>query len=267
MVVFTACPLSLTILARIAAGAGGRRRGQCLRPATYRCAGENKIRILVVEDDEALGKSLERDLIGAGFAVDLATDGVTGEFLGATEHFDLVVLDLGLPKMSGLEVLHRWRAAKLDVPVLMLTARDSWPERIEGFKAGADDYLGKPFHFEELYLRLQALARRRHGHAPRTVLGHGVTLDEESQSVMSDTGERTTLTAIEFRLLSRLMMQPGAVLSKSQLADSVYDSELEHDSNVIEVYINRLRKKIGESRIVTRRGQGYMFTPDPAEPQ
>ncbi len=264
---FTALRASFTMTACSAAGAGGLRCLVAELSAGPSCTGENKIRILVVEDDEALGKSLQRDLIAAGFAVDRATDGVTGEFLGATEHFDLAVLDLGLPKMSGLEVLRRWRAAKLDVPVLVLTARDSWPERIEGFKAGADDYLGKPFHFEELYLRLQALARRRHGHAPRSVLGQGVTLDEENQSVISDTGERTTLTAIEFRLLRRLMMQPGVVLSKTQLAESVYESEIDHDSNVIEVYINRLRKKIGESRIVTRRGQGYVFNIDPSAPE
>ncbi len=166
--------------------------------------------------------------------------------------------------MPGLEVLRRWRTAKLDLPVLVLTARNAWLERIEGFKAGADDYLGKPFHFEELHLRLLALAKRRHGHAPRAVLGQGVTLDEENQSVITDTGERTALTAIEFRLLRRLMMQPGRVMSKSQLADSVYESEIDHDSNVIEVYINRLRKKIGESRILTRRGQGYLFNPESA---
>ena len=226
-----------------------------------------KIRILVIEDDEVLGKSLQRDLTAAGFAVDLAVNGREGEFLGATENFDLAVLDLGLPEMSGLEVLRRWRTAGNELPVLVLTARDAWHERIEGFKAGADDYLGKPFHFEELSLRLLALAKRRHGHAPRALLGHGIMLNEEDQSVVSDAGGRTTLTAIEFRLLRRLMMQPGKVLSKTQLAESIYESKVEHDSNVIEVYINRLRKKIGESRIVTRRGQGYMFNPEPKDGQ
>jgi DNA-binding response OmpR family regulator len=212
-----------------------------------------------------LGKSLQRDLTAAGFAVELAANGKDGEFLGATENFDLAVLDLGLPEMSGLEVLRRWRSAGNELPVLVLTARNAWLERIEGFKAGADDYLGKPFHFEELSLRLLALAKRRHGHAPRTLLGHGITLDEEDQSVVSDAGARTMLTAIEFRLLRRLMMQPGSVLSKTQLAESIYECERDHDSNVIEVYINRLRKKIGESRIVTRRGQGYMFDPAPRD--
>lgn len=219
----------------------------------------SKIRILIVEDDEVLGKSLQRDLTAAGFAVDLATNGREGEFLGATENFDLAVLDLGLPEMSGLEVLRRWRCARIELPVLVLTARDAWHERIEGFKAGADDYLGKPFHFEELSLRLLALAKRRHGQAPGILQGRGITLNEEDKTVVDENGVTHALTAIEFRLLRRLMLQPGKVLSKSQLADSVYESELVHDSNVIEVYINRLRKKIGDSRILTRRGQGYLF--------
>lgn len=210
-----------------------------------------------------LGESLRRDLVAAGFAVDLARDGKTGEFLGATEHFDLAVLDLGLPEMPGLEVLRRWRAAKVDFPVLVLTARDAWHERIDGFKAGADDYLGKPFHIEELVLRLTALAKRRYGQAPRALQSQGLRLDEEDQSVTTADGRREALTAIEFRLLRCLMMQPGKVWSKSQLTDSIYESELEHDSNVIEVYINRLRKKIGESAIATRRGQGYVFGQPP----
>lgn len=214
-----------------------------------------------------LGESLRRDLVAAGFAVDLARDGKTGEFLGATEHFDLAVLDLGLPEMPGLEVLRRWRAAKVDFPVLVLTARDSWHERIDGFKAGADDYLGKPFHIEELVLRLGALAKRRYGQAPRALQSEGLRLNEEDQSVTTADGRREALTAIEFRLLRCLMMQPGKVLSKSQLTDSIYESELEHDSNVIEVYINRLRKKIGESAIATRRGQGYVFGHAPKHPE
>lgn len=213
-----------------------------------------------------LGESLRRDLVAAGFAVDLARDGKTGEFLGATEHFDLAVLDLGLPELPGLEVLRRWRAAAVDFPVLVLTARDAWHERIDGFKAGADDYLGKPFHVEELVLRLTALAKRRYGQAPRTLNTQGLTLNEEEQSVTTAEGRREMLTAIEFRLLRCLMMQPGKLLSKSQLIDSIYESELEHDSNVIEVYINRLRKKIGESLIATRRGQGYVFGPTPKNP-
>lgn len=158
-------------------------------------------------------------------------------------------------------MLRRWRTAQLAFPVLVLTARDAWHERIDGFKAGADDYLGKPFHIEELILRLNALLKRHHGQAPGALSRHGLTLHEEDQSVSLASGQREMLTAIEYRLLRCLMMQPGKVLSKSQLTDSVYESEQAHDSNVIEVYINRLRKKIGESLITTRRGQGYVFGP------
>lgn len=220
----------------------------------------------MVEDDKTLCETLRCDLVLAGFAVDVAHDGESGEFLGATEHFDLVVLDLGLPKMSGLEVLRSWRAADIDFPVLILTARDAWHERIDGFKAGADDYLGKPFHVEELILRLSALAKRSHGQAPGAITAHGLILDEEHQSVTMADGRSEALTSVEFRLLRCFMMQPGKVLSKSQLGDSIYESDLDHDSNVIEVYINRLRKKIGESMIATRRGQGYVFGPTAGNP-
>lgn len=204
---------------------------------------------------------MRRDLVTAGFAVDVAHDGKAGEFLGATEHFDMAVIDLGLPQMSGLDMLRCWRAAGIDFPVLVLTARDAWHERIDGFKAGADDYLGKPFHIEELILRLNALLKRSYGQAPGATAVHGLVLNESEQSVTLPGGRRQALTAVEFRLLRCLMMQPGKVLSKSQLGDSIYESELEHESNVIEVYINRLRKKIGESMIATRRGQGYVFGP------
>jgi len=179
--------------------------------------------------------------------------------MGATASYDLVVLDLGLPGMSGLEVLARWRAAGNDVPVLILTARDAWHERVDGFKAGADDYLGKPFHTEELVLRLRALAKRRHGHAPSVMRSQGLTLDEEHQAVTGADGKQISLTAIEYRLLQSFMLHPGKTLSKTQLAETVYESDMDPDSNVIEVYINRLRKKIGEGLITTRRGQGYVF--------
>jgi len=228
---------------------------------------ESAIRVLVVEDDKSLSERLRHDLTRAGFVVDHASDGKQAEFLGATENFDLVVLDLGLPGMSGLEVLKHWRAINNDVPVLILTARDAWHERIDGFKAGADDYLGKPFHVEELVLRLTALAKRRHGHAPGIVRHQGLTLDEEHQSVSNATGQRTMLTSVEFKLLRFFMLHPGKVLSKSQLGECVYETEVDRDSNVIEVYINRLRKKIGEHLIATRRGQGYVFgaAADPVE--
>lgn len=208
---------------------------------------------------------MRRDLVAAGFAVDVAHDGKAGEFLGATAHFDMAVIDLGLPHMSGLEMLRCWRAAGIDFPVLVLTARDAWHERIDGFKAGADDYLGKPFHIEELILRLSALLKRSHGQAQGATTAHGLILNETTQTVILPNGEPESLTAVEFRLLRCLMMQPGKVLSKNQLGESVYESEVEHDSNVIEVYINRLRKKIGESMILTRRGQGYVFGPGGGE--
>ena len=186
--------------------------------------------------------------------------------MGATNSYDLVVLDLGLPVMSGLEVLRRWRAAGNDLPVLILTARDAWHERIDGFKAGADDYLGKPFHAEELLLRLRALARRRHGHAPGATRSQGLTLDEARQTVVRADGQQVPLTAIEFRLLQSFMLQPGKILSKTQLAESAWQADLDPDSNVIEVYVNRLRKKLGEGLIATRRGQGYVFGNAPDQP-
>jgi len=206
-----------------------------------------------------LCESLRRDLVQAGFVVDVARDGVSGEFLGATEPYDLAVLDLGLPEMPGLEVLRRWREAGNPMPVLILTARDAWHERVDGFKAGADDYLGKPFHVEELIARLGALAKRSHGQAPKALEAHGLRLDEGRQCVIFADGCSETLTAGEFRLLRCFMLHPGQVLSKSHLAEHIYASEHDPDSNVIEVYVNRLRRKIGNALISTRRGQGYVF--------
>lgn len=215
-----------------------------------------------MEDDASLAESLRRDLAEAGFAVDLAQDGATGEFLGATEHYELAVLDLGLPSLSGLEVLRRWRKAGNRLPVLVLTARDAWHERVDGFKAGADDYLGKPFHVEELVARVMSLLKRSHGHAPGVIEGQGLSLDEENQSVRFENSGSENLTGIEFRLLRCFMLHPGKVLTKTQLAESAYGHDVEHDSNVIEVYVNRLRRKLGEGVISTRRGQGYVFGPE-----
>lgn len=215
----------------------------------------------MVEDDASLSESLRNDLTAAGYAVDVAHDGVNGEFMGATEHYDLVVLDLGLPEMSGMEVLRHWRKANNPVPVLILTARDAWHERVDGFKAGADDYLGKPFHIEELIARVTSLLKRSHGQAPGILECCGIRLDEEHQHVQVGDGKPESLTAIEFRLLRCFMLKPGKILTKAYLAGSVYESEVEHDSNVIEVYVNRLRRKLGEDMIATRRGQGYVFAP------
>ncbi len=217
------------------------------------------MRLLLVEDDALLVEDLLPELRRAGYAVDLARDGEEGLFLGQTESYDLVVLDLGLPLLTGLEVLRRWRGAGLEMPVLILTARDSWREKVDGLKAGADDYLTKPFHFEELLARLQALLRRSHGHVSSALRADGFELDEEQQRICHDDGTVTPLTATEFRLLRYFMMNPGKPLSKTRLTEHVYEQDFDRDSNVIEVYVRRLREKIGKARIETRRGQGYVF--------
>ena len=217
------------------------------------------MRILVVEDDEVLSERLKKDLGHAGFAVDLTDNGIDAEHMGDEEPYDAVVLDLGLPKRSGLEVLANWRQRSNRVPVIILTARDAWHEKVEGFKAGADDYLGKPFHVEELLARINALIRRGHGQAAGNLHVAGLTLNEERQSVLTDKGHEVELTGIEFRLLRYFMMHPGQILSKSRLTEHVYDFDSDKDSNVMEVYINRLRHKLGKELITTRRGQGYVF--------
>lgn len=217
------------------------------------------MRILLVEDDELIGATLRADLERAGFAVDWTRDGVEGEYLGQETPCDAVVLDLGLPKRSGLEVLRHWRAAGNRVPVLILTARDGWQEKVDGFKAGADDYLGKPFHVQELVARLIALIRRASGGNVGLLEAAGLRLDEDTQTVRFDDGRELQLTGTEFRLLRYFMLHPGKVLSKSRLTEHVYDNDSDKDSNVIEVYVRRLRQKLGEDLIETRRGQGYVF--------
>lgn len=214
------------------------------------------MRLLVVEDDPALGTQLRDALARAGFAVDLADNGIDGEHLGDQEPYDAVVLDLGLPKRPGLEVLAHWRARGNTVPVVILTARDAWQEKVEGFKAGADDYLAKPFHMEELIARINAVIRRRHHRAGGPLTVHGITLDEERQTATRD-GTAVALTGTEFRLLRYLMLHPGKLVSKTELTEHVYDYESDKDSNVIEVYVKRLRQKLGKDVIVTQRGQGY----------
>ncbi|MGZ4959019.1 MAG: response regulator transcription factor [Methylomonas sp.] len=217
------------------------------------------MRLLLVEDDPHLSLSIKLDLERAGFAVDTAMDGETGEFLGATETYDLAILDLGLPKLSGLQVLAHWRSADNNMPVIVLTARDAWHEKVDGFKAGADDYLGKPFHIEELLARIRALLKRLHGQHQPHIKSFGIILDEERQSVIIDETRQIELTSIEFRLLRYFMLHPGKVLSKSHLAEHIYPYASDPASNVIEVYINRLRQKLGKGLINTRRGQGYIF--------
>lgn len=218
------------------------------------------MRLLLVEDHVPLADELTSSLSRQGYAVDWLADGRDAAYQGASEPYDLIILDLGLPGKPGLEVLQEWRAGGLTTPVLVLTARGSWAERIEGLKAGADDYLTKPFHPEELALRIQALLRRAHGLANQPQLeAAGLQLDESRQSVTAG-GESIDLTAAEFRLLRYFMLHPGQILSKSHLADHLYDGETERDSNVIEVHVNRLRGKLGRDVIETRRGQGYRFT-------
>ena len=199
------------------------------------------MRLLLVEDDAPLRERLRSGLRQAGFAVDVAADGLEAESCGVAEPYDAVVLDLGLPGKSGLDVLRGWRAEGNQVPVLVLTARDTWSERVDGLKAGADDYLGKPFHLEELVARLNA------------------RLDEDRQVAVRADGQVVPLTGTEFRLLRYLMHHPGRVLSKSRLSEHVYELDEDRDSNVIEVYVNRLRQKLGKDLIRTRRGQGYVF--------
>lgn len=220
------------------------------------------MRLLLVEDDTSLAEKLRQSLTRAGYVVDTAADGVEGEFLGREEPYDLIILDLGLPKRPGLEVLRMWRAAEVATPVIILTARDSWQEKVEGFQAGADDYLAKPFHTEELLARLGALLRRASGRADATLTIAGLQLDEERQVVLDSQGGEHTLTGTEFRLLRYFMLHPGKILSKSRLAEHVYEYDDERDSNVIEVYINRLRSKLGKEYIETLRGQGYRFRTD-----
>jgi len=217
------------------------------------------MRLLLVEDDADLLRHLQSDLARAGFAVDVATDGIEAEHLGMEIAYDAVVLDLGLPGRSGLAVLRNWRGASNAVPVLILTARDAWHERVDGFKAGADDYLGKPFHVEELIARLQALIRRSQGRPGPGLKAGELELDEERQVVLLPDGTRIELTGTEFRLLRYFMLNPGRVLSKTRLIEHVYDQDFDLDSNLIEVYVRRLRERIGNERILTRRGQGYIF--------
>ncbi len=217
------------------------------------------MRLLLVEDDPDLAALTRTDLVKAGFAVDVADNGIDAEHLGDYEPYDAVILDLGLPGRPGIEVLKSWRAKSNRVPVIVLTARDQWFERVDGFKAGADDYLGKPFHIEELIARLRALIHREHGRSANALETATVRLDEDLQQVQVANEPPHSLTGTEFRLLRYMMLNAGKILSKPHLSDHVYDQNSERDSNLIEVYVRRLREKIGAHRIVTKRGQGYVF--------
>ncbi|MCK4674567.1 MAG: response regulator transcription factor [Gammaproteobacteria bacterium] len=217
------------------------------------------MRLLLAEDDHELVEILKKDLQTAGYAVDVADNGVDAEYLGNEMIYDVAVLDLGLPQRNGIDVLRNWRTAGNHLPVIVLTARNAWHERVDGFKAGADDYLGKPFHVEELLARITALLHRSSQQPGGELQASGLSLDEEQQVVTTEDGQTHKLTGIEFRLLRYFLLNAGRVLSKSRLSEHVYDFDSEKDSNVIEVYVRRLRQLIGNDRIETRRGQGYVF--------
>jgi two-component system, OmpR family, response regulator len=216
------------------------------------------LRLLLAEDDPELSARLVRYLGRQGFAVDSCADGVDTEFSGRETAYDVIVLDLGLPERPGLEVLANWRKAGVKTPVLILTARDTWQEKVQGLQRGADDYLTKPFREEELLARLLALIRRNTQTVGEALSINDWVLDEATQSV-SRQDQRWELTGIEFRLLRYFMLHPGRILSKSRLTEHVYEQDADKDSNVIEVYVNRLRQKLGNEVITTKRGQGYVF--------
>ncbi|MEG3082876.1 response regulator transcription factor [Sphingomonas sp. PB2P12] len=221
------------------------------------------MRVLVVEDDAAIADGLARALRAENFAVDVATNGEDGGHLGATELYDVAVLDLGLPKRDGLSVLRDWRSAGRDLPVLILTARDGWSEKVEGFKAGADDYVVKPFRVEEVVMRLRALVRRAAGHAASRVTCGPLAFDAQLGTFELD-GLPLKLTAFEWRVLSALMLRREVVIERADLIERVYEGDADVDSNSIEVIIGRLRRKIGAQMIETVRGRGYRLTGDGA---
>nr|WP_314261326.1 response regulator transcription factor [uncultured Devosia sp.] len=219
------------------------------------------MRILVVEDDTNLNRQLKEALTEAGYAVDVAFDGEEGHFLGDTEPYDAVVLDIGLPRMDGLSVLEEWRRAGKTTPVLLLTARDRWSDKVQGIDAGADDYVAKPFHMEEVLARLRALVRRAAGLASNEIVSGPVRLDTKSGKVTVD-GQSVKLTSHELRLLSYLMHHKGKVISRTELTEHLYDQDFDRDSNTIEVFVGRLRKKLPDDCIQTVRGLGYQIAED-----
>lgn len=221
------------------------------------------MRVLVVEDDADLSRQLKDALKDVGYAVDVANDGEEGHHLGDTEPYDAVILDLGLPVIDGVSVLQKWRADGKKFPVLILTARDQWSEKVAGFDAGADDYLTKPFHTEELMARLRALLRRAAGHTTDTIDIGGLSVDNRSARAFVD-GMSIKLTSHEFRLLSYMATHRDRVISRTELVEHIYDQDFDRDSNTIEVFVGRLRRKIGTERIETVRGLGYRLV-DPSE--
>jgi two-component system OmpR family response regulator len=219
------------------------------------------MRILVVEDDTNLNRQLKEALTEAGYVVDVALDGEEGHFLGDTEPYDAVVLDIGLPQMDGLSVLEEWRRAGKKMPVLLLTARDRWSDKVQGIDAGADDYVAKPFHMEEVLARVRALVRRAAGQASNEIVAGSVRLDVKAGKVTVD-GHAIKLTSHELRLLSYLMHHKGKVISRTELTEHLYDQDFDRDSNTIEVFVGRLRKKLPDDCIQTVRGLGYQIAED-----
>ncbi len=214
------------------------------------------MRILVVEDDRDLNRQVSEALEEAGYVVDRAYDGSEGHFLGETEPYDAVILDIGLPEMDGITVLEEWRAAGRSMPVLILTARDRWSDKVAGIDAGADDYVAKPFHVEEVMARIRALIRRAAGHSSSEIVCGPLRLDTRGAKATVD-GSPLKLTSHEFRLLSYLVHHVGKVVSRTELVEHMYDQDFDRDSNTIEVFVGRLRKKLGVDMIETVRGLGY----------
>jgi two-component system OmpR family response regulator len=221
------------------------------------------MRLLVVEDDRDLNRQLVKALGQAGYAVDSAFDGEEAQFLGETEPYDAVILDLGLPKLDGVSVLEAWRVAGRKMPVLVLTARDGWSDKVKSFDAGADDYVTKPFHIEEILARLRALVRRATGHASSDLVCGPIRVDTRAGRVLVN-GEPIRLTSHEYRLMSYLMHHIGRIISRTELVEHLYDQDFDRDSNTIEVFVGRLRKKLGVDVIKTIRGLGYLIEPPPA---
>jgi two-component system OmpR family response regulator len=219
------------------------------------------VRLLLVEDEPLLARQLNSALQDAGYAVDVAPDGARADFLGSTEPYDVIVLDLGLPSVDGLTVLQRWRDASVHTPVLVLTARSSWHEKVVGIDSGADDYVTKPFQMEELLARLRALIRRAGGHPQPEIRCGAVVLDPRLARVTRE-GAPVKLTSHEYRVLSYLMHHSGRVVPQSELMEHIYSSADDRDSNTVEVFIARLRRKLGSSFIETVRGLGYRIERD-----
>ena len=218
------------------------------------------MRVLVVEDEKLIAADIVQGLSDAGYVVEQCHDGEAAWFLGETEEFDAIVLDLGLPRLDGLSVIRRLRAAKVTTPILVLTARGAWMERVEGIDAGADDYVTKPFHMEELTARLGAVLRRSGGHASPVLEADGVAIDTRRKTASVD-GKSVPLSALEYRLLRYLVHHAGKVVSQGELVEHVYGADREPDSNAIEVLVARIRRKVGSDLIGTRRGLGYIVQP------